>query len=88
MLDDHLDQIAPSDARDALVYALITGMFIAAYTLWDKQAVSHFRDRAAGFGLGRQRRPRNFSYALAVKYSDASRDEWHEHKYEAIAVPS
>lgn len=30
---------AKSSARQAVVYGLLTGMFIAAYTLWDKQAV-------------------------------------------------
>src|SRR5437870_5878996 len=35
-------RIAQAGARKAVGYALITGTFIAAYTLWDKQAVSTF----------------------------------------------
>lgn len=32
--------LGKSDARPAVVYGLLTGVSIAAYTLWDKQAVS------------------------------------------------
>ncbi len=68
-----------------MLYALVTGLFIAAYTLWDKQAVSHFAvaplllDWGANVGRALLLTP------LAVKYSDQTVSEWREHKYEAIA---
>lgn len=34
------DKIKNVDTRSALIYALLTGVVIAMYTLWDKQAVS------------------------------------------------
>ena len=35
-------RLSQAGARKAMAYALMTGTFIAAYTLWDKQAVSRF----------------------------------------------
>jgi len=35
-------RLSQAGARKAMAYALVTGTFIAAYTLWDKQAVSRF----------------------------------------------
>jgi drug/metabolite transporter (DMT)-like permease len=85
VLTTNLSQLRNGAARDAILYALITGFFIAAYTLWDKQAVSHFRiaplvlDWGANVGRALLLTP------LAVKYSDQTMLEWREHKYEAIA---
>jgi drug/metabolite transporter (DMT)-like permease len=85
VLTTNLSQLRQSAARDAILYALVTGFFIAAYTLWDKQAVSHFRvaplvlDWGANVGRALLLTP------LAVKYSDQTVLEWREHKYEAIA---
>src|SRR5688572_20365601 len=42
ILTTNLSRLRETGARDAVIYALVTGLFIAAYTLWDKQAVSHF----------------------------------------------
>ena len=85
VLTTNVSQLRHGGARDAIFYALITGFFIAAYTLWDKQAVSHFRiaplvlDWGANVGRALLLTP------LAVKYSDQTVLEWREHKYEAIA---
>ena len=85
VLTTNVSQLRQGGARDAILYALITGFFIAAYTLWDKQAVSHFRvaplvlDWGANVGRALLLTP------LAVKYSDQTVLEWREHKYEAIA---
>ena len=85
MLTTNVSQLRYGGVRDAILYALITGFFIAAYTLWDKQAVSHFRvaplvlDWGANVGRALLLTP------LAVKYSDQTVLEWREHKYEAIA---
>ena len=85
VLTTNVSQLRYGGVRDAIFYALITGFFIAAYTLWDKQAVSHFRlaplvlDWGANVGRALLLTP------LAVKYSDQTVLEWREHKYEAIA---
>ena len=85
ILTTNLSQLRQHGAQDAMLYALVTGLFIAAYTLWDKQAVSHFAvaplllDWGANVGRALLLTP------LAVKYSDQTVSEWREHKYEAIA---
>jgi drug/metabolite transporter (DMT)-like permease len=86
ILTTNLSRLRETDARDAVVYALVTGLFIAAYTLWDKQAVSHFGivplvlDWGANVGRALLLSP------FAIKYSDQTLAEWREHKYEAIAI--
>jgi drug/metabolite transporter (DMT)-like permease len=85
ILSTNVAQLRQTGARDAILYALITGLFIAAYTLWDKQAVSYFAiaplllDWGANVGRALLLTP------LAIKYSDQTVTEWREHKYEAIA---
>ena len=85
ILTTNLSRLRQSNGRDALVYALITGLFIAAYTLWDKQAVSHFGvaplilDWGANVGRALLLTP------LAIRHADQTVIEWRDHKYEAIA---
>lgn len=85
VLTTNLSWLRQDGAQHAMLYALITGLFIAAYTLWDKQAVSHFAvaplvlDWGANVGRALLLTP------LAVKYPDETVAEWSEHKYEAIA---
>jgi drug/metabolite transporter (DMT)-like permease len=85
VLSTNLTKLLQSGAREAILYALVTGLFIAAYTLWDKQAVSHFAlaplvlDWGANVGRAVLLTP------LALKYPDQTVAEWREHKYEAIA---
>ena len=73
VLAGNLARLRQSGTRAAVGYALITGLFIAAYTLWDKQAVSRFRHHADGFGLGRQCRAGNFADALRLALFRGSR---------------
>jgi drug/metabolite transporter (DMT)-like permease len=86
ILTTNLSQLRQNRAQDAVIYALVTGLFIAAYTLWDKQAVSHFGivplvlDWGANVGRAVLLAP------FAIKYSDQAIAEWREHKYEAIAI--
>jgi drug/metabolite transporter (DMT)-like permease len=85
ILTTNLTQLRQAGARDAMLYAFITGLFIAAYTLWDKQAVSKFAlaplvlDWGANVGRALLLTP------LALKYSDEAVAEWRDHKYEAIS---
>ncbi len=86
ILTGNLAQLRQSKNRAAAGYALITGLFIAAYTLWDKQAVSRFAvapivlDWGANVGRSLLLTP------YALKYSDDAVNEWREHKFEAIAI--
>jgi uncharacterized membrane protein len=84
ILTTNLDRLRQSGAQDALLYALITGLFIAAYTLWDKQAVSHFGVVPLVLDWGANVGRALFLTPIALKYSDQAVAEWLEHKYEAI----
>jgi drug/metabolite transporter (DMT)-like permease len=85
ILTANLAQLRQTGSRDAILYALITGLFIAAYTLWDKQAVSHFAVNPMVLDWGANVGRALLLTPLAFKYSDQTMIEWHEHKYEAIA---
>jgi drug/metabolite transporter (DMT)-like permease len=72
--------------KTAVLYAAVTGLFIAAYTLWDKQAVSRFAVPPLildwGSNLGRT----IFLTSLPARYPRETRVEWREHRFEAIGV--
>ena len=86
VLTGNLAQFRQSNRRPAVSYAVITGLFIASYTLWDKRAVSHFAiapivlDWGANVGRALLLTP------FALKYSDQAINEWREHKWEAVAI--
>ena len=75
-----------AEARTAVIYAFITGAFIAGYTLWDKQAVSRFSmsplllDWGANLGRAVLLTP------MAVARWDRVRAEWRNHRFEALGV--
>jgi drug/metabolite transporter (DMT)-like permease len=79
-------RFAQSGVKTAVLYALVTGLFIAAYTLWDKQAVTRFAVPPLildwGSNLGRA----IFLTTLPVRYPQETRVEWRKHRYEAIGV--
>jgi drug/metabolite transporter (DMT)-like permease len=85
ILTTNVSRLWQSESRDALIYALITGVFIAAYTLWDKQAVSHFGVSPLVLDWGANVGRALFLTPIALKYSDHAISEWRAHKYEAIA---
>ena len=86
VLGGNLTQLSQSNCQPAVGYALITGLCIAGYTLWDKQAVSYFAiapivlDWGANVGRSLLLTP------FALKYSDHAINEWREHKWEAVAI--
>jgi drug/metabolite transporter (DMT)-like permease len=73
-------------ASRAMAFALATGTVIAAYTLWDKQAVSEFAvapvllDWGANFGRALLLTP------FALRHRDKTRIEWQVHRREALGV--
>lgn len=79
-------RLRQTGAKKAVVLALITGTFIAAYTLWDKQAVSRVAlsplllDWGANLGRAILLTP------FALGYWQHTRIEWRDHRFEAIGV--
>ena len=86
ILTTNFANLRKSGAENAVLYALVTGLFIAAYTIWDKQAVSHFGIAPLVLDWGANVGRAIFLTPFALKYSDQTINEWREHKYEAIAV--
>ncbi len=85
MLTTNLSRLRQTGARDAMLYAFVTGLFIAAYTLWDKQAVSHFGMTPLVLDWGANVGRAILLTPLALRYPDQTVIEWREHKYEAIS---
>jgi len=85
LLTTNISQLRETGARDAALYAAMTGLFIAAYTLWDKQAVSHFGIVPLVLDWGANVGRAIFLTPVALKYADEAVAEWREHKYEAIS---
>jgi drug/metabolite transporter (DMT)-like permease len=86
MLTGNWTALRRGEARHAVSYALLTGLFIAGYTLWDKQAVSRFAIIPIVLDWGANVCRAVLLTPFAVKYADNTADEWREHKYEAICV--
>ncbi len=86
VLTGNLAQLSRDGNRDAIGYALITGLFIAAYTLWDKQAVSRFAIMPLVLDWGANVGRAILLTPFALRYSEEAVSEWREHKWEAIAV--
>lgn len=86
LLTGNLARLRESGHRDAVGYALITGLFIAAYTLWDKQAVSRFAIMPIVLDWGANVGRVVLLTPFALRYSEEAVIEWREHKWEAIAI--
>jgi drug/metabolite transporter (DMT)-like permease len=86
VLSGNLTKLRERVDQTAVRLALITGLFIAAYTLWDKQAVSHFGIAPLVLDWGANVGRALILAPFALKYSDETMAEWREHKYEAIAI--
>ena len=75
-----------SGVKRAVLYASMTGLFIAAYTLWDKQAVSRFAVPPLILDWGSNVGRAIFLTSLPARYPREARVEWREHRFEAIGV--
>lgn len=73
-------------ALRAVAYALVTGVFIAAYTLWDKQAVSEVLIAPLLLDWSRQIGIVLLLAPLALGRRNEVRKEWHSHRAEAFGV--
>ena len=74
------------DARWAIGYGLLTGVMIAAYTLWDKQAVSAFHIPPVLLDWGSSILRFALLTPVALGRWDDVRLHWRAHKVETIAI--
>jgi drug/metabolite transporter (DMT)-like permease len=79
-------RIAQAGARKPVGYALVTGTFIAAYTLWDKQAVSTFAVAPILLDWGANVGRILILTPFALRHWSKARNEWRTHRFEAIGV--
>lgn len=86
VLSGNLTRLRERADQSAVQFALITGLFIAAYTLWDKQAVSVFGVTPLVLDWGANVGRAILLAPFALKCADETIIEWREHKYEAIAI--
>jgi len=86
VLTGNIVRLGREGSRDAIGYALVTGLFIAAYTLWDKQAVSRFAIMPMVLDWGANVGRAILLTPFALRYSEEAVIEWREHKWEAVAV--
>ncbi|HXG50412.1 MAG TPA: DMT family transporter [candidate division Zixibacteria bacterium] len=73
-------------ARRAVLYALMTGTFIAAYTLWDKQAVARFGVAPLLLDWGANAGRALLLTPMAWRHRETTRAEWRAHRREAVGV--
>lgn len=73
-------------ARWPIAYGTLTGLIIAGYTLWDKQAVSTYALAPIFFYYCSSLCRVTFLTPLAWKLKDKVRYEWRSHKREALVV--
>ena len=80
------EKLRQAGRKKAIVYAVATGTFIAAYTLWDKQAVSRFAvapillDWGSNFGRSL------FLTPFTLRHWNSAGNEWRTHRFEAVGV--
>ena len=86
VLTGNLARLGRQGQRAAIGYALITGIFIAAYTVWDKQAVSRFAIMPLVLDWGANVGRAILLTPFAIRYSEEAVIEWRDHKWEAVAV--
>lgn len=79
-------QLSQAGARKAVAYALVTGTFIAAYTLWDKQAVSRFAMSPILLDWGANLVRALLLTPFALHHWNSARNEWRVHRFEAVGV--
>jgi drug/metabolite transporter (DMT)-like permease len=79
-------RLSLANARKAVLYALVTGIFIAMYTLWDKQAVSAFAVSPILLDWGANAGRAIILTPFALSHWDKARIEWHTHRFEAVGV--
>jgi drug/metabolite transporter (DMT)-like permease len=80
------NRLGLAGARKAALYALLTGVFIASYTLWDKQAVSTYSLSPILLDWGANAGRAILLTPFAVSHWDKARLEWRDHRLEAIGV--
>ena len=86
MLTGSPEKLRSAGARKAMIYALVTGTFIAAYTLWDKQAVSAYAVAPILLDWGANAGRTLLLTPFALRHWDSACNEWRTHRFEAVGV--
>ena len=86
MLAVHPARLGDAGFRKAVTFALLTGTFIAGYTLWDKQAVSAFAVAPVLLDWGANTGRALLLTPFALRHWDKTRIEWRLHRREAIGI--
>jgi drug/metabolite transporter (DMT)-like permease len=73
-------------ARKAVAYALVTGSFIAAYTVWDKHAVARFAVAPIMLDWGANLGRTLLLTPFALRHWQHVQNEWRTHRFEALGV--
>jgi drug/metabolite transporter (DMT)-like permease len=77
---------AGADARKAALYGLLTGVTIAMYTLWDKQAVSRAAVPPLLLLWGSTAIRLFLLTPIAIRRGPAIRHHWEKHRWELLGV--
>ena len=80
------DELRRGLRGNAVSYALLTGTFIAAYTLWDKRAVTAYNVAPILLDWGANTARALFLTPFAVRRWDQTLNEWHTHRFEAVGI--
>ncbi len=72
--------------RQAVTFALLTGTFIAGYTLWDKQAVSAYAVAPVVLDWGANTGRALLLTPFALRHWNETRVEWRRHRREAMGI--
>ena len=86
VLTGNTEKLREAGARKAMGFALVTGTVIAAYTLWDKQAVSRFAVAPIPLDWGANLGRSLLLTPLAIRHWQSVLHEWRIHRVEAIGV--
>jgi len=85
-LTSSLGKLQSPSARRAVVYGIVTGTIIAAYTLWDKHAVSALLVPPLLFDWSTSVGRMVLLAPLALRHWKEVRTEWRTHRLEALGV--
>jgi drug/metabolite transporter (DMT)-like permease len=79
-------QIRKLNSRPAILYAVITGVFIAAYTIWDKYAVSTLLISPILYDWSSSLARTLILSPIASRHWSQVREKWQLHRREALGI--
>ncbi|HEX2916845.1 MAG TPA: EamA family transporter [Chloroflexia bacterium] len=86
ILTGGVGKIRHSQAREAIIFGLLTGVLIAGYTLWDKQAVSTYQIQPLFLYYFSTMVRMLLLAPYALRYRPEIQQAWQEHRLEVLGV--